>query len=71
MMRWVTSVSFGYEADVGLVIKEGGVVVPSEQQGTAFQNVCTHSLPKSLEAPEKNDARDHPGRQIFPAGSGL
>lgn len=51
-------------ADVGLVIKEGGVVVPSEQQGTC-------SLPKSLEAPEKNDSRDHLGRQIFPAGSGL
>lgn len=58
-------------ADVGLVIKEGGVVVPSEQQGAAFQNNCTHSLPKSLEAPEKNGARDHPGRQFFPAGSGL
>lgn len=46
-------------------------MVPSEQQGTAFQNICTRSLPKSLEAAEKNDARNHPGRQIFPAGSGL
>lgn len=70
MMRWVTFVSFGYMADVGLIIKEGGVVVP-QQQGTPFQNNCTHSLPKSLEASEKNDARDHLGRQIFPAGSDL
>lgn len=52
-------------ADVGLVIKEEYVVVPSQQQGSAFQNSCTCSLPKSVEAPEKNHARDHPGRQIF------
>lgn len=61
---------FGYMADASLVIKKGGVVVPSEQQGTTFQNNCTCSLHKSLEAPVKNDARDHPGRQIFPAVSG-
>lgn len=71
MMGWVTLVSFGYMAGVGLVIKEGGVVAPSEQQGTAFQSNCTRSLPKALETSEENDARDHQGRQIFPAGSGL
>lgn len=61
---------FGYMADANLVIKKGRVVVPSEQQGTTFQNNCTCSLHKSLEARVKNDARDHPGRQIFPAVSG-
>lgn len=62
---------FGYMAGIGLVIKEGDVVAPSQQQGSAFQNSCICSLPKSVEAPEKNHARDHPGRQIFPASFGL
>lgn len=70
-MKWVAFMCFGYMADIGLVIKKGGVVVPSEQQGTTFQSNCICSLYKSWEAPVKNDARDHLGRQIFPAGSGL
>lgn len=65
MMEWVTSVCFGYVAGAGLVIKEGGVVAPPEQQGTGFQNNCTCSLAISWEALGKNDAREQSGQTDF------
>lgn len=46
---WVTFMCFDYMADIGLVMKEGGVVVPSEQQGTGFQNNGMCSLAMSWE----------------------
>lgn len=59
-------------ADAGLVIKEGDVVVPSEQQGTGFQNNCTHSLAVSWEPlGEKTMPGNSLGRQIFVADSDL
>lgn len=65
MMEWVTFVCTGYVADAGLVIKEEGGVVPSEQQGTSFQNNSTCSLAVSWEALGKNDAREQSGQTDF------
>ena len=70
-MEWLTSMCFGYVVDAGLVIKEGGVVVPSEQQGTGFQSNCTSSLYLGRLWGKKNDAGGSVGRQIFLGDCGL
>lgn len=62
-MEWLTFMCFGYTADAGVVIKEGGVVVPSEQQGLSNNRTC--SLAISWEALGKNYAREQSGQTDF------